>query len=47
MKASPNHPQYNEDRKAQKLLERIDKKLKEKGQNALQAAPPKQCPSAA
>jgi hypothetical protein len=39
MKTSPNYPQLHEDRKAQKLLERIGKKLQEK--NSLQAAAPK------
>ncbi|HKM46707.1 MAG TPA: hypothetical protein VJX69_03935 [Terriglobales bacterium] len=49
MKTSPNYSRRHEDRKAQKLLERIDKKLQEKGttQNSLQAASPKQRPSAA
>jgi len=49
MKTSPNYPQCPEDRKVQKLVDRIDKKLQEKGttQNSLQAASPKQCPSAA
>jgi hypothetical protein len=49
MKTTPNYPQRHEDRKAQKLLDRIGKKLQEKGttQNSLQAASPKKRPSAA
>jgi len=48
MKTSPKYPLCHEDRKAQKLLNRIDKKLREKATaQALQAASPKQCPSAA
>ena len=49
MKTSPKYPQCHEDRKAQELLDRIDKKLQENGttQNSLQAASPKQRPSAA
>ena len=49
MKPSPNHSQCHEDRKTQKLLDRIHKKLQEKDtkQNSLQAASPKQCPNAA
>ena len=45
----PNYPQCHEDRKAQKLLDRIDKKLQKKGTtlNSLPAASPKQRPSAA
>jgi hypothetical protein len=43
MKTSPNYPQLHEDRKAQVLLDRIDKKLQEK--NSPQAAAPKQRPS--
>jgi hypothetical protein len=42
MQTSPKYPQRLEDRKAQKLMERIEKqKLQEK------APAPKQCPSAA
>jgi hypothetical protein len=49
LKTSPHYPQCHEDRKAQKLLERIDKKLQEKSatRNSLQAPYPKQRPSAA
>jgi hypothetical protein len=49
MKTSTHYPKFHEDRKAQKLLERIDKKLQEKSttQNSLQEAYPKQPPSAA
>jgi glutaredoxin len=49
MKTIPNYPQCHQDRKAQKLLDRIDKKLREIAatQNSLQAAPSKQRPSAA
>ncbi len=43
MKTSPNYPRCHEDSKAQELLDRIDKKLQEKGttQNSLEAASPK------
>jgi hypothetical protein len=49
MKTSPKFPQFHEDRKAQQLLDRIDKKLQEQGtrQESLQAAAPKQAPVAA
>jgi hypothetical protein len=48
MKTSQNYPQCHEDRKAQELLDRIDKKLQEKAtKQALQAAPPRQGPIAA
>lgn len=49
MKTSLIYPQCYQDRKAQKLLNRIDKILQATGtkQNSLQAASPKQCPSTA
>ena len=49
MKTSPNSPQCHEDRKAQKLLDRIDKKLQAKSsaQNLLQAEATRQSPQAA
>ena len=49
MRASRKYPQFHEDRKAQKLLDRIDKKLQAKNvpQNSPQAAPLKQSSSAA
>jgi hypothetical protein len=49
MKASPKYPQCHQDRKVQKLLDRIDKKLREKAtmQNSPQAASQNKCSSAA
>jgi hypothetical protein len=49
MKTSPNYPQRHQDRKAQELLDRSDKKLRENKttQNSLQAASQKQRPTAA
>jgi hypothetical protein len=49
MKTSPNYPQSHEDRKAQKLLNRIDEKLQAKyiSQNSPKATSPKECLGAA